>query len=202
MKTSVTWMFLCVGMVLTGFGCYQQADDAQYFLLDVQRSGSPQTQPKDIILTVRPFSLSPGNHPNELTYRKKDFQYKSDYYNRFITDAGRQVAEQTRRWLADSGMFAQVVPPGSTMSATHMLEGNITRLYIDKRDKTNIQAVMSVTFYYLDISGRKPEVLYSETCDAFSAVSENKAENFIEAYNVGLKQILLNLEATFQKELK
>jgi cholesterol transport system auxiliary component len=147
-----------------------------------------------VILAVRSFSLSPGYHPNELTYRTGDFQYESDYYNRFLTDAGRQIAEQTRRWLADSGLFANVVPPGSTMSATHLLEGNITRLYGDFRDKTNSQAVMSITFYLLDITNRHPETLCSENYDVTATVSETKVENLIEAYNKSLSQILTKLE--------
>ena len=193
MKLTLTWISLCAGLLFSCLGC-NQADNQRYFLLEVQRDGNPQTLSKDVILTVRPFSLSPGYHPKELTYRTGDFQYESDYYNRFITDVGRQIAEQTSQWLADSGLFAHVVPPGSTMSATHLLEGNITRLYGDFRDKTNAQAVMSVTFYYLDITDRKPKILYSETLEVTTAVSENKVETLIEAHNAGLSQILTQLE--------
>jgi len=123
MKLCLTWISLCVGLLFSCLGC-NQAENQRYFLLEVQRDGNPQTTSKEIILTVRPFSLSPGYQPKELTYRTGDFQYESDYYNRFITDVGRQIAEQTRRWLSDSQLCSHVVPPGSTMSATHLLEGN------------------------------------------------------------------------------
>ncbi len=194
MKISLAWLPLCACLLLSVYGCYRQAEDARYFLLEVQRDANPQTLSKDAILTVRPFSLSPGYQPKELTYRTGDFQYESDYYNRFITDAGRQFAEQTRRWLSDSQVFAHVVPPGSTMSATHLLEGNITCLYGDFRDKTNLRAVVGVTFYLLNITNRKPEIICSETYEVTTAISENKVECVIEAYNESLKKILTKFE--------
>jgi len=201
MKQCLAWLPLCACLLFAGSGCYQRADDARYFLLDVQRNKTPQTNPKDVILMVRPFSLSPGYHPKEFTYRTKDFQYESDYYNRFITDAGRQVAEQTQRWLDDSGLFAHAVPPGSTMSATHLLEGNITRLYGDFRDQANAQAVVGITFYFLDVTNRKPKIIFSEAYEVATAVPENKAERLIEAYNAGLGEILAQLEEKLVQSL-
>jgi len=200
MKLRLTWMSLCAGLLFSCLGC-NQADNQRYFLLEVQRDGNPQTLSKDVILTVRPFSLSPGYHSKELTYRTGDFQYESDFYNRFITDAGRQIAEQTRRWLSDSGLFAHVVPPGSTMNATHLLEGNITRLYGDFRDKTNPQAVVEITFYLLDIKNRNPKILFHQTFHVTTAVPENKVEFLIEAYNAGLSKILEQFEVKLAQSL-
>ena len=201
MKQSLAWLPFCACLLFASDGCYRQADDARYFLLEVRRDGNSRTPSKDVILMVRPFSLSPGYHPKELTYRTGDFQYESDFYNQFITDAGRQVAEQTQRWLDDSGLFAHVVPPGSTMSATHLLEGNITRLYGDFRDQTNAQAVVGITFYFLDVTNRKPKIIVSEAYEVATAVPENKAERLIEAYNAGLGKILAQLEEKMVQSL-
>jgi cholesterol transport system auxiliary component len=200
MKLSLTWISIWVGLLFFCLGC-NQAENHRYFLLGVQRDGNPQTLSHKSILTVRPFSLSPGYHPKELTYRTGDFQYETDYYNRFITDVGRQIAEQTRRWLADAGLFANVVPPGSTMRATHLLEGNVTRLYGDFRDKTNAQAVVEVTFYLLDITNRDPKILFHETFHITTAVPENKVELLIEAYNAGLSKILEQFEGKLAQSL-
>jgi cholesterol transport system auxiliary component len=167
--------------------------------LEVQREGNPQTVKQDVVLMVRSFSLSPGYHAKELTYRTGSSQYESDYYNQFIIDVGRQIGEQTRLWLAQSGIFTHVVPPGSTMSATHLLEGNITQLYGDFRDKINAQAVMSITFYFLDISSRKPIIKSSETFNVTTPVADNKVENLIDAYNQGLQMILSKYEEKILK---
>ena len=202
MKNYNYWILICIGMGFVWSGCNQGSgpdDPRHYFLMEVQREGNPQTPKQDIILLVRPFTLSPGYHSKELTYRTDSSQYESDYYNQFIIDAGRQIGEQTRLWLTHSEIFAHVVPPGGTMSATHLLEGNITRLYGDFRDKANPQAVMSITFYLLDITSRSPMLISSKTFDISVPITEAKAENVIEAYNEGLKQILGELELSMQK---
>ncbi|MBN2376009.1 MAG: membrane integrity-associated transporter subunit PqiC [Sedimentisphaerales bacterium] len=143
---------------------------------------------------VRPFSLAPGYHTKELIYRTGEFQYESDYYNQFVTDVGQQTAEQTRKWLSQSGYFSHVVPPGSTMNATHILEGNITHLYGDFRDKSNAKAFVSITFYLLDITNKQTQVLLSESIDAQASITEATAENLIKAYQHCLQQILENFE--------
>ena len=200
MKLTLTWISVCAGLLFTCLGC-KQVDVEKYLLLEVQRDGNRLTTSIEGILTVRPFSLSPGYHTKELTYRTKDFQYESDYYNRFITDVGRQVADQTSQWLSDAGLFAHVVPPGSTMSATHLLEGNINRLYGDFRDETKAQAVVEIKFYILDITTRNPKILFHETFPVTFELSDNKVETLIKAYNDGLSEILAQLEEKLAQSL-
>ncbi|MCF7958466.1 MAG: hypothetical protein K9M57_08475 [Phycisphaerae bacterium] len=170
------------------------ADKRRYFLLDVQRDGQTLKPQGDVVLMVRPFSLAPGYHKNELTYRTGVFQYESDYYNLFITDIGQQVAGQTRGWLSHSGYFTHVVHPGSTMNATHILEGNITRLYGDFRDKKNPEAFMEITFYLVDITKRKPSINFSVSFEVKAPITELSGESLVEAYQNCLQQILGKLE--------
>jgi len=171
------------------------ASERRFFLLDLQREGQTLNQPlKDMVLMVRPFSLAPGYQPKELTYRTGEFEYESDYYNQFVTDIGQQMAEQTRKWLSQSGCCAHVVPPGSSLNATHVLEGNITRLYGDFRDKAKAQASMSITFYLIDMTSRPPNVVLSDSIDTQIPITEATAESLIKAYQTGLQQILENFE--------
>ena len=197
MKKNVNWMILIAAMAVYNFGCNPAggpADARRYFLLEVQREGQTFKPQEDVVLMVRPFSLSPGYHPKELTYRTGDFQYETDYYNQFITDVGQQIAEQTRIWLSQSGHFAHVVPPGSTMNATHVLEGNITRLYGDFRDKSNAQAIVGITFYLVDITKRQPRIILNESFEEKTPIAEATAESLLAAYQKCWRQILINIE--------
>lgn len=195
MKSYRMSLALCVALLFLGLGC-SQTENQRYFVLEARRDGQPQPLAKEGVLSVRPFSLSSGNHPKEFTYRTGAFQFESDYYNRFISDAGMQIADQTRQWLSDSGLFATVVQPGSTMTATYLLEGNITDLYCDFREEDNTQAVVRITFYLLEITNRKPEVVFHKTFQTTTAVPDHTVERFIEAYNESLRTILTNLEQT------
>jgi len=195
-----TIITLVLFLVLFVMGCNpggSPAGQRQYFLMEVRREGQTSKPQENVVLMVRPFSLAPGYHAKELTYRTSDLQYESDYYNQFIIDVGQQVAEQTRVWLSQSGYFAHVVPPGSTINATHMLEGNITRLYGDFRDESNGQAFMRITFYLIDIIKRKPSIILSESFEEQAPTAEATAESLVEAYQHCLQQIL----ARFEKRL-
>jgi hypothetical protein len=112
---------------------------------------------------------------------------------------GSQVAEQTRRWLAHSGCLGQVLPLGSSVDATHLLEGNIAKLYGDFRDETSARTVMEVEFFLVDIRTRKPTVAFHGTYGATADISEAKAESIIAAYNQCLHQILMKLESNLRQ---
>jgi len=188
-------LVLCSAVVIVG--CSPGGGpvaERQYFLLEVQREGKAYPAPKDIILTVRPFALAPGYDSKALTYRTGDLQYESDYYNQFITDVGQQVAEQTRKWLSQSGYFAHVVPPGSSMSATYILEGNINHLYGDFRRKSNAQANVSITFYLIDITSSQPKIVLSKTMEEQAQIADATAESLIQAYQTCVRQILTKFE--------
>lgn len=197
MKKNTILTFVLLSGMFT-LGCNPgggPAGERRFFLLDLQREGQKLTEsPNDMVLMVRPFSLAPGYHPKELTYRTGEFRYESDYYNQFVTDIGQQMAEQTRNWLSQSGCCAHVVPPGSSLKATHMLEGNITRLYGDFRDKTKAQACVSITFYLIDITKRQPGIIVSESIEKKTTIPEATAENLIKAYQNCLQHILENFE--------
>lgn len=195
-KNTILTLVLLSGMFI--LGCNPgggPAGQRRYFLLEVQREGQTAKSQKDAILMVRPFSLAPGCHAKELTYRTGDFQYESDYYNQFVTDVSWQVAEQARTWLSQSGYFTHVVPPGGGMDATYMLEGNITRLYGDFRDKAHPKAVMSIELFLVDVKTRKSTVVFSNSYNATADIAASTAENLIRAYNECLKQNLSRFEA-------
>jgi uncharacterized lipoprotein YmbA len=172
-----------------------QEDPRSYFLLDAQRGGIKEPAKNPIILTVRPFLLSPGFDKHELVYRTGVSKYETDYYNRFVTDVGSQVSEQTRKWLSQSGLFGQVLPLGTSADATHLLEGNISKLYGDFRSNTDGEAVMEMEFFFVDVRMRKPIVVLSGTFDSRRKILDSKAESIVAAYDSCLGQILSELEA-------
>lgn len=194
-NTILTLVLLSEMFVLGCNPCGGPAGERRYYLLDIHREGQTFKHQEEVVLMVRPFSLAPGYHDRKLTYRTGEFQYESDYYNQFVTDVGQQVAEQTRTWLSQSGHFTHVVPPGSTLNATHILEGNITRLYGDFRDKSKSTGIVSIELFLLDVKARKPKVVFSKSYKATADIPEAMVENLIGAYNVCLKQILSTLES-------
>ena len=197
MRTQLCFLLLssAVSALVCGCSAGSKAEDPlNYFLLEVQRPGPREPAADSIILMVQPFPASPGIDQRELVFRRSMSRYEKDYYDRFVVDVGSQVAEQTRRWLSQSGCLGRVLPPGSSVDATHLLEGNIAKLHNDFRDRANAQTVMEVEFFLVDIRTRKATVTFHETYSATAKIAEATAESIIAAHNQCLTGILRELE--------
>lgn len=174
-------------------------DDRRYYLLDVQRNAPTLTTQNEAVLLLRSFQMSPGFSPKELTYRSSDSQYESDYYHQFLIDAGQQITEQARLWLLQSKYFAEVIHGGSDVDPTHILEGNIAKLYGDFRDENQPRAVMNLELFLIDIKTDPSQVILSQTYEHIVNIPETTAEGLIQAYNLCLQQILSTFETDLQK---
>ena len=130
------------------FGCAQNATPRQYYILEAQRrphSGPPDQggpapggaestgpgAPAAGVLEVRRFRVDAAFTGRQLVYRVDAFRYESDYYHQFLVLPGIMIAEKTRDWLGASGLFQQVVAPGSAVTPTYALTGNVMALYGD-----------------------------------------------------------------------
>ena len=202
MRNQIGFIQLCLVLLVLVCGCSsgsKQEDPSNYFLLEAQRQGVGEPAETSMILMVQPFPVSPGIEQRELVYRRSMSRYETDYYERFITDVGSQVAEQTRRWLSQSGCLGQVLPVGTSVDATHLLEGNIAKLHSDFREEANPKALMEVDCYLVDVRTRKPAVVFHGTYNATAKITEAKAESIIAAYNLCLDQILIKLESSLRQ---
>jgi hypothetical protein len=127
-------------------------------------------------------------------------EYETDAYRQFLIAPGTMITEQTRAWLADSGLFQRVVPAGSRIAPDYTLEGNVTALYGDFSDESAPAAVMEMRLFLLDNSGGTEKVAFAQTYHAATPVSDRTTEVFVEALNRSLVDILGRLESDLQRE--
>lgn len=79
--------------------------------------------------------------------RESDLEYVSDFYYEFIVAPSAMIGEATVRALVQAGVFARVMPPGTAADADWILDGFVSALYADNRDRSNPAAVLTITFY-------------------------------------------------------
>jgi cholesterol transport system auxiliary component len=196
---------LCLAVPAFAFvssGCAQSATaERKYYALEVTRAGPPAKIHTDATLRLRRLNVDEAFSSRQLVYRVGEFRYEPDYYHQFLVLPGAMITEETRDWLAHSGLFARVTAAGSQVGSTYLLEGNVIDLYADFRDKSTPVVVVAIRFFLLTGPEGSETVVLSQTYKAESPVVAKTAEAVLEAMSKSLSDILTHLEADTEKAL-
>lgn len=183
-------------------GCNQKSYEKQQYLLDVQRTSAAADTKNTNIIEVRRFTIDPAFSSKQFTYRIRDFEYKSDFYNEFFTPPAIMITEKTRNWLSESGLFQRVSESAGFMTPSHIIEGNIIALYGDFRDISSPKAVMEIRVCLLETkSGTKSNIIFSKTYKSSAAFESGDSDNLIAAFDRCLSEILTNIEKDLKNKL-
>ena len=197
-KVIILCNLMIISMVLSGCGSRTAFNQREY-ILEASRTRPQQEVSKDIILDVESFNIDTAFSTKNLVYRKNQSEYETDFYNKFLISPEDMISDKTRGWLSESGLFKLVLEPGSYSDATHVLEGNITALYGDFRDKLSPKATVKIRFFLVNLSDKS--VVFTKTCESTTEVQSQTAEALVEAFDKCLINILSNLEQDLQKQL-
>jgi len=182
-------------------GCVQVKKahpDVRRYVLEVKRADSPGPARADSI-SVRNFAVSPRYESGELVLRQGEFNYTADFYNRFFVSPEVLVTEETRAWLKDSGMFRNVLEPGSHAIAQYILEGSITTIQGDYR-KTPL-AVLEIQFLVSEGAEARGKILMQKDYRKEIPLPKAEAKALVQGLNQALAQILQDFEADLRKAL-
>lgn len=181
--------------LLTVPGCSKPSANSRNYILNAARPAMPPAKEGKAILAVPRFTVDAAYAGRGLIYRLDEYRYESDAYNEFLVSPTVMITEKTRDWLAESGLFAQVLGSGSSADATHRIEANITGLYGDFRDKDRPKAVVEVRFFLLRTErGVDPEILFAKPYQATVEVTTDDPEGLIDGLDRCLQSILTKLE--------
>ena len=101
----------------------------RHFVLDVHRQGPAQEAEKWSSSRVRGMNIAPFFEGPGFVYRMGQGEHESDYYNQFFAPPNEMMTEETRDWLASSGLFDLVVAGQSRVQAPYVLEVGIVALH-------------------------------------------------------------------------
>ena len=193
--------FALFASALTLSGCIQgQTVEKTYYIVEATRASGPAAA-SDATLRVRRLNVDDAYATRQMVYRLDEFRYESDYYHQFLILPGVMLTDETRDWLADSGLFARVSSVGSRYETTYALEGNVIGLYADFTNRLAPQAVVAIRFFLLTGPEAEATVALSETYKAASPIAARTAEAIVAALSKSLAEILTRLEADLQKVL-
>ncbi len=180
-------------------GCAQSTPGKEFFMIEAVRPSGVVQTPSDATLEVYLLNVDTAFASKNLVYRLGEFQYETDYYRQFLVTPGQMITERTRRLLADSGLFKQILPPSSQITPTYSLQGIVTSLYGDFTNKAAPAAVMEIRVFLLANAAGRETVVFAETYRAATAVPARTADALVAAFNQSLIEILTHLETDLQK---
>jgi cholesterol transport system auxiliary component len=96
----------------------------------------PAGRGRGLVLLVRTVQAGPGLEARGLQTLQQDGSLKTDFYEQWVVPPAEAIDDDLRRWLADSGLFAAVVGPGSRITADLVLEGELLALHADLASMT------------------------------------------------------------------
>jgi Protein of unknown function (DUF330). len=186
----------------------RQPVDKRFFALEVVRPGEPLTAPaaKGGTVLVRRVQMSPRVSGRELVYHMADSSWTADYYNLFFVPPADMLSQDLRSWLSSTGLYANVVDPGSLLVPTRILETNVVSLHGDFSSKP-AQAVVEMQFMLLDngvgasgttLSGGR-KVLLTTTVRRTAELAENSPQALVRALHVAVTQCYAELETQLQR---
>ncbi len=197
-KRLLLYSLINVSIILSGCGS-RAAFNQRHFVLDASRNGPKLQAKKDIILEVQSFSIDRTFNAKGLVYRKGTSEYEIDFYNQFLVNPQDMIAEQTRKWLSQSGLFKWVLEPGTYANATHKLEGNILSLYGDFRQESSPKARMEIRFFVIKLADKS--IVFSKAYEAESNIESQTGEGVVAAFDKCLGTILADLEKDLEADL-
>lgn len=187
---------IAIAFVMT-LGCDNNArviSQQKQYIIDAVRNG-PTTQAKGSkILKVRRFSVSSPFESYELVLRMEDLQYKTDFYNKFLTSPGSIITDETRDWLNESNAFASVLDTLSSADYDYLMEGDIQAVYGDYRYADDLRAVMEIRFVLIDVSNANDVIVFDRQYRNEHSIKEAKADQLVKGLSVCLQKILSELE--------
>lgn len=205
MKRNAILLILIISMPVVIAGCInlsKPAPDKRYFSLDVASEGDVTDAALGKTLKVLPFDISPIYARRQLVYRNMDMEYEADFYNEFFSDPSSMISGQTLNWLQSSGLFQYVIADRSRVQASHLLEGNIVKLYIDLREKSHPKAQIEIQFFLLKNGDVTRTVIFHETYSATVPVASTSTHDLVEGLNTALKQILTDFANDLNRDRK
>jgi len=196
-KKVITVCLAACFLMVASAGCVKlerPSLDRKYYTLSAARSGQAVfTNGTAENLIVRRIKVSPRYEDRDLVYRVSENGYESDYYNAFFVAPASMLTQELKVWMADSGIFANVLGTDSMGTGEFLLEGVVNSIYGDLSGSSP-KAVINMQFFMIDNSNPDMPIIYSRTFNKEVVAKSSSASAIVVAMNKGITDIFSELE--------
>lgn len=176
-----------------GCSLKQAAPIKHSYLVEAKRADPPRPGTEASVLRVRNVQVNAPFDGRGFVYRRSEYQYHSDFYNEFLVPPRALFTEQIAQWLSTSGLFKLVEVSGHT-DATYGVEGTVSALYGDFRDKQAPKAVLALHFVLRDEQPRSTQAFWAHRYNEEVPLEHSTPEALAAGWSTALQKILAALE--------
>lgn len=180
-------------VALSGCGSLIQRpfEERRQWPLVVRRPASQPLRTRGQVLLVRAIAAAPGLSARGLQWLEPDGSLHVDFYEEWIVSPNEAVENDLRQWLADSGLFAAVVGPGSRLTADFVLEGTLTA-FVANPTARRARAVLSLAL--IDQRANLTRALMQRSFTAEQPLAATDTAGMVQALRAALTSLLQQVE--------
>jgi cholesterol transport system auxiliary component len=190
-------------VLILGAGCLpipKESLEKKEFVLDVSRPPGEKANPSNGVLRVNEFRVAEQYEGRGFKYRLDDVTFQSDFYNEFFILPGQMIAEETRQWLDQSGIFKDVVGESGQLQPSYILDGLILELYGDYSSSVP-KGIMAIEFVLVREVRGQSDVIFKNSYRQEQPASGKSAKELARAWNKALFSTLEALEKDMQGKI-
>ena len=195
---NVLGSLLCSTLLLLSSGCVDLSRPAlakHYYLLETSPKPSDPPPAHASAIRVTGVEVAAPFSERSMVYRLEQERYESDFYNEYFVAPRAMITAKLVEWLSVRRVFTTTLPPSSTLDAPYAIEGQVTALYGDVRDKAKTAAVFGMQVFVTDSSNPDKRIVLERTCAQQVPVPDRSADAISKGLSQALQQCFAELEA-------
>ena len=169
-------------LALAGCGATRTpVPDTRYYTLEYEPPAI-SGQPVEAVIAVSRFGVAPEFNTTKIVYRDLSFGRQEYTYHQWRATPQSLVTDYLRRDLQASTLFLAVSGPGSSLPATHQLDGMVEEwLERDENDRWLATAELTITLLDLRAKTLPGLVLYQRTYRESEPAAKKNPGSVVEA---------------------
>jgi cholesterol transport system auxiliary component len=189
-------------LLILNLGCIglqKNYPERRYYAFDVTSSSNYDARPKQAVLKIRNFRVSPAYTGHEFVYRVSADGYESDFYNQFFKSPASLMTQEVYRWFSQVKMFDHVVIAPSEIPADYTLSGYINSIYGDYIDENSPKAVLALQFFLIKEDSGEDTIIFSRSYRKDVEITAKAPTALVNGWNEALSEVLIDLESDLSR---
>jgi cholesterol transport system auxiliary component len=185
-------------LLLLAAGCVDLSRPAlvkHYYLLSVSPTPADPPPAHPATIKVTGFEVASPFADRALVYRVDADRYEADFYDEFFVTPRAMVTSKVVEWLTVRRIFSTTLPPSSSLDAPYAIEGLVTAMYGDFRNKAQPEAVFTMQVFVSQSGGLERSIVLERAYSHEAQVPDHSADAVSKGLSLAFQQCLVDLEA-------